>query len=311
MHQIKPWFIIPDWQNFSSLIRESKSASACKNGIEISHHLTSSLYFGIATLEAFINSKMRIHLSKTKSLDEVYKKLRNGHLSEKLKKWPEEIFGRHFGFNENLINTIIDLKDMRNALTHSNVNIYETYENITSITPHEITDAISEYIVKYHEYSNSHYPYWIFGWNYISPNFDTHEIIVINEESFLHSLQSLGFATPSNYLQNNDWRNHHLGTFAGYIIIKNFLNSLSHCEQKSPRFPWKPILCRQWWSEDHQKTCGTVTEHAIALANTLDKNNRRNKPSTPHKNIAILKGIELIRTLFSKIKHTTKRYTTR
>ncbi|HEU6437363.1 MAG TPA: hypothetical protein VE028_07910 [Nitratidesulfovibrio sp.] len=310
MHAIKTWFIIPDWQNFSSLVRESKSASGCKNGIEISHHLTSSLYFGVAALEAFINSKMRAHLSETKSIDEIYKKLKNEHLSKKLKKWPEEIFGHHFEFNENLINTIINLKDMRNALTHPNINIYETYEDITNITPQHIIDTISEYIVNYHEFSNTHYPYWIFGWNYISPDFDTHEIIVINEESFLHSLQSLGFAAPRNCIQNKDWRDYHLGTFAGYLIIKGFLNSISHCEPKSPRFPWKPILCRKWWSESHQKTCGSVTEHALALANKLDRNSQHNKPGTPHKEIAISKEIESIRTLFSKIKHSIKKYTT-
>ena len=54
---MNPWAINPAWQNFSSLYREAVTASACETGMERSHHLTASLYFGIAAIEAFLNEK--------------------------------------------------------------------------------------------------------------------------------------------------------------------------------------------------------------------------------------------------------------
>jgi len=51
---MNPWAVNPAWQNFSSLFREASTAREAKTGMERSHHLTASLYFGIAALEAFL-----------------------------------------------------------------------------------------------------------------------------------------------------------------------------------------------------------------------------------------------------------------
>jgi hypothetical protein len=51
---MNPWAVDPCWQNFSSLYREAVTAHEAKTGMERSHHLTASLYFGIAALEAFL-----------------------------------------------------------------------------------------------------------------------------------------------------------------------------------------------------------------------------------------------------------------
>jgi hypothetical protein len=64
---MNPWAVNPAWQNFSSLFREAVTAVEARTGMERSHHLTASLYFGIAALEAFLNQKMRLHLHATKS----------------------------------------------------------------------------------------------------------------------------------------------------------------------------------------------------------------------------------------------------
>jgi hypothetical protein len=53
----------PAWQNFSSMFREVTDAREAKTAMEKSHHLAAALYFGIATLEAFLNGKMRAHLT--------------------------------------------------------------------------------------------------------------------------------------------------------------------------------------------------------------------------------------------------------
>ncbi len=61
--------------------------SGCKTSMERCHHLTASLYFGIAALESFLNEKMRAHLKrdqirKMKSLTTYCK----GQILTKLKK---------------------------------------------------------------------------------------------------------------------------------------------------------------------------------------------------------------------------------
>jgi len=69
---MNPWAVNPAWQNFSSLYREATTAQETKTDMERFHHLTASLYFGIAALEAFLNQKMRAHLKATNSEDIVH-----------------------------------------------------------------------------------------------------------------------------------------------------------------------------------------------------------------------------------------------
>ena len=49
---MNPWIPYPPWQNFSSMFREAITAQEARTGMEKSHHLTASLYFGIAALRA-------------------------------------------------------------------------------------------------------------------------------------------------------------------------------------------------------------------------------------------------------------------
>ena len=60
---MNPWVTNPVWQNFSSSFCEATTACEARTEIEKLHHLTASLYFGIAALEAFLNQKMRAHLT--------------------------------------------------------------------------------------------------------------------------------------------------------------------------------------------------------------------------------------------------------
>ena len=91
MKKMSPWGVNPAWQNFSSLFREASSARDAKTGMERSHHLTASLYFGIATLEAFLNERMRAHLKPTMGEEDIFNILHKGKIVSKLKKWPTEI----------------------------------------------------------------------------------------------------------------------------------------------------------------------------------------------------------------------------
>ena len=268
---MNPWAVNPAWQNFSSLFREASSARDAKTGMERSHHLTASLYFGIAALEAFLNEKMRAHLKTTKTDGEILNVLRKGDIVRKLKKWPTEILGNPLSLSDGTLELLTDFNTVRADLTHPKTQGHDIYAKLESIDPSSVVDVVAEYIVKYHEAAGTLYPYWIFGWNYLNPRPDSYEIFIINEQQFSFSLQAIGFKVPaSSHAQAEAWRSNYLGHFEGYVEIRDALRGLDRCEPKFDRFPFKPVLCRQWWMSDHHRSCGHVTTEALNHALSHD-----------------------------------------
>lgn len=127
MAKIKPWIADPAWQNFSSLVREATTAQEASTGMEKSHHLTASLYFGIAALEAFLNDKMRVHLEATKSEQEIVGVVRKGQIISKLKNWPTSLLGTPFNVNQRTLDLITVFNDVRGELTHPKTHGHDTY----------------------------------------------------------------------------------------------------------------------------------------------------------------------------------------
>jgi hypothetical protein len=84
---MNPWGTNSVWQNFSSMFREVTTTSEARTEIDKFHHLTASLYFGIAALEAFLNQKMRDHLSASKTQEEIFKVLKKEQIMSKIKKF--------------------------------------------------------------------------------------------------------------------------------------------------------------------------------------------------------------------------------
>ncbi len=269
---MNPWAVNPAWQNFSSLFREATTASTCKTGMERSHHLTASLYFGIAALEAFLNEKMRAHLKSEKSEEEIFGYLRKGKIMVKLKKWPADILGKSLAPGDGVMDLLTDFNDIRGDLTHPKTHGHDIYAKLEAIDPSAVVSAVAEYIVRFHEVAKTRYPYWIFGWNYLNPRPDSYEIFIINDQQFCFSLQALGFSVPAaDHWAAEDWRNRHLGTFEGYCAVGDALGKLDHCEPKFARFPFRPVLCQCWWTREHQQSCGNVTQEALAVARKFDE----------------------------------------
>lgn len=269
---MNPWAINPAWQNFSSLVREATAASACGTGMERSHHLTASLYFGIAALEAFLNEKMRVHLKLTKSEEEIFDCMRKGQIMAKLKKWPTELLGKSLPLSDGTLELITDFNDIRGDLTHPKTQGHDIYAKLQTIDPTTVVNAVAEYIVRFHEAAETRYSYWIFGWNYLNPRPDSYEIFIINDQQFSFSLQALGFSVPAaGHWEAEAWRDRYLGTFEGYCAVRDALAKLESCEPKFARFPFRPVLCRRWWMPEHQKSCGNVTHEALDLARKLDE----------------------------------------
>ncbi|WLT32731.1 hypothetical protein [Geothrix sp. PMB-07] len=268
---MNPWAINPVWQNYSSLFREAISASEAKTEMERSHHMTASLYFGIAALEAFLNQEMRRYLSASKSEDEIFETLRRGKIMSKLKKWPTELLGAPLPLDLKTYDLLTVFNDIRGDLTHPKTHGFDIYAKLDDVEPSSVIDSVAEYIVKFHELQKTRFPYWLFGWNYLNPRPDAHEIFIINDQQFANSMKSLGFKVSQAFSSDMDpWLNHHLGSFQGYLSLRKALIGLDRCEPKWDRFPFKPILCRNWWKAEHQHSCGNVSKEAIDRALRYD-----------------------------------------
>jgi hypothetical protein len=265
-----PWAQNPVWQNYSSLVREAKTADKAKTGMERSHHAAASLYFGIAALEAFVNAKMRDKMERSKVPEqEIVKKLRSGQIVEKLNRWPMEIVGKQLTLSKNVISVISAYNEIRGEVTHVKKHGQLLYRQLDSINPLTLSDSVGEYIVRFYEAEGTPYPYWIFGWNYLNPRTNSYEIILTHNDQFCFSLQALGLkvAVPP-YCEPEFLR------FERYLAIKQVLSSIPHCEPKWI-FPFKPILCQQWWTSEHQISCGHVTDEAIESARNFGKSKRQ------------------------------------
>jgi hypothetical protein len=253
------WIPNPVWQNFSSLFREAITAQEAKTGMEKSHHLTASLYFGIAALEAFLNDKMRVHLDETRSEEEILDVLRKGQIISKLKRWPVELLGKSVNVNDATLDLITLINDIRGDLTHPKTHGHDLYAKLETIDPLSVIESVAEYIVRFHEAEGTRFPYWLFGWNYLNPRPNSYEIFIINDQQFCFSLRALGFQVPVT----EEWLDQNLGTFEGYVAVKQTLDSLDHCEPKLGIFPFKPVLCRRWWTSQHQRSCGHVSDDEL------------------------------------------------
>ena len=264
---MKSWITQSTWQNFSSMVREAYEADGARTSIEKSHHLTATLYFSIAALEAFLNERMRKRL-RDEGADEnaILERLRKGKLKDKLKKWPVELTGSAIpGVEENL-QLLLSVNELRGELTHPKYTHHGKYRELSQIQPFDVVQSTSEYIVKYCVSAGEIYPYWVFGWNYLNPSQGTYEICLINDQQFMHSVQALGYRKPTPTM---DWYSE-LRSIDGYRRIHVFLFNQGSCEPKHPLFVYQPKLCKFWWRSKHQESCGNVTREAIDHSLHLD-----------------------------------------
>lgn len=259
----------PAWQNFSSMYREAKTAGEAKTGMEASHHLTATLYFGISALEAFLNQRMRLHLKGTPE-EESVERLRKTTFVTKIKKWPKEVLDVPIDLRPETLGKLIHYNDVRGALTHPKHTDHRDYKPLEVLDPMEVVDYIAEYISQFLLAAGEPFHYWLWGWNYLSPSKDGHDIALLPESQAVFSMNALGFPrTPGSpmYADLSDaWRLTHMRGYAAYANVADYLEGLNHCEPKDRRFPYQPKLCRRWWDPEHHAMCGHATEEAIRYA---------------------------------------------
>ena len=254
------------------MYREAITAKESKTGMELSHHLTSSLYFAISALEAFLNQKMRKHLSKTHNEKQIYDCLRRGKITDKLRKWPDEILGKPLVLRPKTMDMISFFNDVRGDLTHPKTAGIRTYRTLEQVDPDDVIDVVAEYIAQYHQARGDQFHYWLWGWNYLSPAQDTHEIMIINDQQFVHSMRALGYNVNSTMPYASEaFQQRFMSNYSGWRELADELYALDRCEPKFIEFPYQPKLCRHWWTKEHHRTCGHVTREAIAEAIAREK----------------------------------------
>lgn len=267
----KPRLIItePVWQNFSSMYREARIVGEAKTGMEASHHLTATLYFGISALEAFLNQRMRLHL-KGMPEEEIFERLRKPTFTTKIKKWPGELLGAPVDLRPETLGKLIHYNDVRGALTHPKHADHRDYEPLEILEPLEVVDLVAEYISQFLLTAGEPFHYWLWGWNYLCPNKDGHQIALLPEGQIVFSMNALSFrhkfSSPDYAGSNETWRHTHMRGYAAYANVARYLDGIEHCEPKDHRFPLQPKLCRRWWDPAHHATCGHVTDIAIQHA---------------------------------------------
>lgn len=266
------WFLEPVWQNYSSMYREAVSAQEATSGMEIAHHRMATLYFGISAIESFLNRAMTTFLRKRgKDHDEIYQVLRRPYFKDKLKKWPRELTGRELRLRDGSIEKILEITDLRNQMTHLKNSWPDAYQQLEQTDPQRIVDLVAEFIVAFHEAKGELFPYWIWGWNYLNPRADRHDIDLLPASQFLHSVSVLGFKFKQQDMFGTGPQDKEImSNFAGYRAVAGFLASCERCEPKWDRAPYQPKLCRRWWDPAHHRTCGKVTQEAIERAMAID-----------------------------------------
>jgi hypothetical protein len=241
--------------------------------MEASHHLTATLYFGVSALEAFLNQRMRAHLAGQPE-GKIFEILRKATLEKKLKDWPMQILGMQPELRPETLPRILAYNGMRGALTHPKHRDHRDYEPLETLDSMEVVDSVAEYVSQFLHGEGKPFPYWLWGWNYLNPGRDGHEISLLFESQIAHSMYSLGFPqTPGFPLfasAFDAWRDTNLRGYDAYARVARFLAGLDRCEPKHPRFPHQPKLCRRWWDPEHHQSCGFVTSEAIVVARSFD-----------------------------------------
>ena len=260
------FFTEPVWQNFSSMYREARTARSAATGMEASHHITATLYFGISALEAFLNQQMRSHLSGTPE-KEIFDVLRKETIATKIKKWPVQILGAGVDLRPSTLERLFFYIGVRGDLTHPKYADHRDYEKLSELDPMEVVDSIAEFMAQFLLVAGQPFHYWLWGWNYLNPSRQGVNISLLPDSQIYWSMRSLGYSEGKSFhLDYDGWRNAHMRGYAAYARIASFLEGLDHCEPKHREFPYQPKLCRRWWDPEHHATCGNVTAEAIRFA---------------------------------------------
>lgn len=241
------------WHYYSSMQFEAFCTQTAKNEFLRYHHLRACIYFGIGTLEAFLNKRIRLFLEgEGVDEEEICRKLFHS-IEDKWTKWVKRIYGKNAIKESGVSDVFKRFKDLRNEITHPTSRDHSIYAHMDSVQPYELLDAVAIGLVSLYEAERKPFPYWLLGWNYVGMNEDAAQPAQGNNQNgFLHSMKYMGFPVPSGISPAcEDWEKQYMTTLDGFRKLRLSLDLYPEdIEPFLANFPSRPRLCRRWWDRE-------------------------------------------------------------
>jgi len=250
------WSANPLWENYSSLCQEAYLATQGHNLFIRNHHLKAALYFGIGSIESFLNETMRREMTSCGATeDEIYNALRKPGFAEKLKKWPARLAKQDVSISTDFKELVTYYQDIRNEITHPKRKDHSLYKELDEIKIEEFPALVAEFIIKVIESRKEIFQYWLLGWNQLGMNGDFTYAFLSNNYEFVKLLRIFGYDIPQDATYDEGWQRANMCTFEHYKDLLAILPK-DHCQYETSRFPAMPRFCQKWWDEEHIRTCG-------------------------------------------------------
>lgn len=261
------WNVNPAWEHFCGMTREIAEAKEARSDIHKQHHLRAALYFGVGSIEAFLNEQMRAKLHREGAPEEqIFATLRKTRWLEKLKRWPAELSGISTAVADQLIEKVQDLSDLRGEVTHPKAKDHSIYLELDRImlTPDTIRLIVAEYIVRTLAACGRPYPFYLHGRVFIGMNGSAHwPIVDTHNQQFMMALRHIGFNVPHVIVDEMEsWERACMSSWEGFQEGEKALAS-APCQPRDPMFPIMPRLCQRWWDDAHVEKCGEERPYPV------------------------------------------------
>lgn len=248
------WNVNPTWHHCTSMYQESYFAENATDNQERYHHFRGCLYFGIGTVESFINEEIREFLKDAGSDQaKIDKEIEDKNIGSKFKKYLPRITETEINVPDSMREIFDAFRDMRNEVTHPSHEDHSIYQELDEADPDVLVETVTEFLVLIHEGKRESFPYWLLGWNYVGCDGDPTKLTMGNlKNCFLHSLKRFGFDVPAFRVNEADrWTESNMKTLDGFRELKEQFSKLPHeIEPVDPRFPDRPRLTERWWDDE-------------------------------------------------------------
>ena len=253
------WNVDPAWEAFSSLVESVFLAERAPHEYDRTRHRKAALLHGSIAIEAFTNQQMRKHLEAAGlSEPEILKRLRKPSLAEKLRKWPEEIFGKPAELAEDsLLDLIEDHHELRHGIVHPKERDHSMYGKLEAVKLVSFLDSVALTLVCVLEAGLRQYPYWLLGWNFVGFNHDPAQPFLNNSAQFVHALARMGYVSRRNAFvadESESWQRRFLVGPESFRRLQAALRTYPHDIE-----PWfelvpglgsPPRFTRRWWDRE-------------------------------------------------------------
>ena len=262
---MNPWNLNPVFKNYCSMYREATESDRAPHEESMLHHVTSSVYFSIACIEAFLNQLKTEELRRDGAKDEeILRLVKNSKFNQKLENWPKEAIGsdESLKYPTDVIKYIKIFHNVRCGLIHPKLTQTEEYKSLEVLTGSKIIEVTATFLAEVWSKKGDSFPYWLLGWNFVNPREHSQEIITLQNEQFLFSLSALDIPVPLGFSPSKQWIQTNMKGAKCWKQLHKTMRNKTYCEKQLAVngdlfFSMKPRLCKEWWVTKHVEVCGT------------------------------------------------------